>query len=243
MSINADGIKHLPLFKEMPDHTLEAVARVCVPRTFNKKEIVYLRGGAGGRVFLIRKGEVELYLASRGARIAIQVFREGDFFGDLSFASHPTPFPQEEYAQTGKETEVCVIQTADMLRLLETNALFTMALLVNLRNRLYHAESKIRDLAISEAPTRVLNELIRHAVSHGKEEGGLYEVGGRQTHQQIADLTGLARETVTKTLGLLEEQGFIAYTPLRMLRLHIKKITEECVGCIGLLSMRSGASS
>lgn len=241
MAIATNSIKHLPFFKGMPENTLEAVSRACVPRTFNKKEIVYLRGDAGGRVFLILKGEVELYMASAGARIVIQVFREGDFFGDLSFINHPTPFPQEEYAQAGKETEVCVIMKDDMTRLLETNALFTMALLINLRNRLHHAESKIKDLAHSPAPTRLLNELIRHAASYGTEENGFYEVGGRFTHQQLADLSGLARETVTKTLGMLAEQGFISYTPLRTLRLNIKKITKECAGCVGMALLQGGS--
>lgn len=236
MAILLHLIKHLPFFTEMPEETVAAVARVCVPRTFNKKEIVYLRGDVGGRVFLILTGEVELYLSSHGARIMIQVFREGDFFGDFSFANHPTPFPQEEYAQAAKETSVCVITTGDMMRLLERNAAFTMAFLITLRNRLHRAESKMKDLAIFEAPTRLLNELIRHAVSYGKEEGGFYDVGERLTHQKLADFSGLARETVTKTLGILEEQGFISHTPLGTLRLNIQKITKECVGCVGLAS-------
>ncbi len=236
---HSNSLKNLSVFKGMPEQTLEAVSRVCVPRTFGRQEIIYLRGDSGGRVFIVLKGEVELFMGSGGARIVIQVFREGDFFGDLSFVNHPTPFPQEEYAQATQETEVRVLMASDMARLLETNALFTMALLLNLRNRLHHAESKIKDLAISEAPTRLLNELIRYAASYGKEENGFYNIGGRLTHQHLADLSGLARETVTKTLGVLEEKGFIAHTPLKMISLNIRKMTKECAGCLDIASMQN----
>ncbi|PIQ69206.1 MAG: hypothetical protein COV91_00015 [Candidatus Taylorbacteria bacterium CG11_big_fil_rev_8_21_14_0_20_46_11] len=239
MTIIKESIKQLNFFKGMTESTLEAISRVCASCTFGKQEIIYLRGDSDGRVFLVLKGEVELFMGGRGARIVIQTFREGDFFGDLSFVNHPTPFPQEEYAQASKETEVCVLVKSDMLRLLETNPLFTMALLLNLRDRLHHAESKIKDLAISEAPTRLLNELIRYASSNGKEERGFYHIGSRLTHQHLADLSGLARETVTKTLALLFEKEFISLTPLKIISLNIQKITKDCAGCIDITSMQN----
>jgi CRP/FNR family transcriptional regulator len=109
-----------------------------------------------------------------------------------------------------------------------------MAMLVALRARLHQAQSKIKDLAIASAATRLLNELIRYAASHGSLHSGFYEIEERLTHQFLAEMTGLARETVTKTLSDLKKQNFIAYTPERRLKLSVKKITEECVECVNL---------
>lgn len=225
-------IKSLPLFNSLPEAVVGDVARVCVPRTVSAREIVYLRGAAEGRVFLVLSGGVELYHANPESRIAITVSKEGDLFGDLAFVNHPSPVAGEEHAQAVFETELCVMTTKDLLTLLEKYPVFAMALLVSMRDRLHQAESKIKDLGISAAPTRLLNELIRYAIRGGQEREGFFEIRERLTHQLLADMSGLARETVTKTLGTLAELGFISYTPEKNVRLNIKKIVNECAGCV-----------
>ena len=242
MAINTEIIKKLPFFRDLPDTIAEDIARVCVPRTVSAREIVYLRGGAERKVFLILSGGIELYHASPDNRIAVNVFKEGDFFGDLGFVNHPMSFLSEEQAQAVFETELCVLTTEDMVRVLKERPVFALALLGSLRERLHQAESKIKDLAISTASTRVLNELIRYAIRRGEAEGGFYEINEKITHQLLSEMSGLARETVTKTLGVLALHGFISYTPDRYLRLNIKKIVDECAGCVQLASAMDRSS-
>lgn len=239
MAVDLSLIKSLPFFQGLPDAVIDDVARVCVPRGVGAREIVYLRGGAEGRVFLVLSGGVELYHAGPESRIAVTLFKEGDFFGDMAFTHHPKFLPDEEHAQAVFETELCVMTTSDILRLLEKHASFALALLVSLRERLHQAESKIKDLGISAAPTRVLNELIRYAIRRQEAEGGFYEIKEKLTHQLLSEMSGLARETVTKTLGALEGHGFISYTPERHLRLNIKKIVSDCAGCVQMQSAPS----
>lgn len=227
-------ITALPFFKDLPDAVSQDLNRVCASRTFGKNEMIYFQGDTKGKVFLVLGGEVKLYFSQAGQRIVIQVFTPGEFFGDLTFMNHPSSLALEDYAQATQETKVCSMNSADLSRLLEKHASFAMALLVALRNRLHQTESKIRDIALSSAPTRLLNELIRYAVHRGKERKGLYEIEERLTHQSLADMSGMARETVTKTLGDLEKNGFISHDSERRIRLNIEKITKECVECLSL---------
>lgn len=236
MAINAQIIKALPFFRDLPEGIAIDLAAVCVPRTIPEREIIYLRGGANKRVFLILSGGVELYHASPDNRIAVNVFKEGDFFGDLTFVNHPMSFASEEQAQAVFETELCVMTTEDIMRSLEKNPALALALLGLFRERLHQAESKIKDLAISSASTRMLNELVRYVIRRADAKGGFYEIKEKLTHQLLSEMSGLARETVTKTLGALEGHGFISYTPERHLRLNIKKIVNECAGCVQLAS-------
>lgn len=237
MAINATIIKNLSALRDVPDTALEGLGRICVARAFAKGEMIYLRGGAEGRVFLMLEGEVKLYLASGGQRIVIDIFRPGEFFGDMAFVNHPFGLPSEDYAESTQDTKLCVVTSDEFTRFIHADTAFAMVLLVALRNRLHAAQSKIKDLAISSAPTRLLNELIRLALSHGKEQDGRYEIADRFTHQQLAEMSGLARETVTKTLGELEKQGFISYTPDHRVQLHVKTVIRECAECLNLASL------
>ncbi|MBI4050302.1 MAG: Crp/Fnr family transcriptional regulator [Candidatus Doudnabacteria bacterium] len=196
--------------------------------------MIYFPGDKNGRVYLALSGQVRLYRSQGGEKVVIQVLGPGDFFGDLSFVKDAAILPSENYAQATQPTKACVIMADDLNRLLQKFPVLAMVMLVTLRNRLHQTESKIKDLALSSAQTRVINELIRYAALHGRDSDGVYEIGDRLTHQALAEMTGLTRETVTKTLNFLEAEGFVSYQAGRVLRLNRNKILNDCMDCIQL---------
>lgn len=234
MANHIEIFKNLPILRDLPDQVLDELSRICVQRSFAKGEMIYLRGQTEGRTFLLTAGEVKLYQSAKGQKVVLQVLKPGEFFGDLSFVGHPMDFPSENYAQAVSASAACVTNPVDLGKLLAKFPILAMTLLVVLRNRLHQIESKVKDLAISSAQIRVMNELIRHAARHGKEESGVYQIEEKITHQALADMTGLTRETVTKTLNFLEGEGFISYTSDRTLRLNRNKILNDCLDCIRL---------
>lgn len=232
MANHVQIFKNLPIFRNVPEEALSELARTC--RNFGKGEMIYLRGQTEGRTFLLVSGEVKLYQSADGQKVVLQVLKAGEFFGDLSFAGHPVDFPSENYAQAAAASTACVTNPADLGKLMAKFPVLAMALLVVLRNRLHQTESKVKDLALSSAQTRIINELIRHAARHSKVVNGGYEIEDKLTHQQLGEMTGLTRETVTKTLNFLVEEGFISYLPGRTLRLNRDKILNDCMDCIQL---------
>jgi len=225
-------IKKLLRFEGVSDEAVAEFSRMCVRRSFTSGEILYFPGGERGKVYLIFSGEVKIYRSSEGKKIVIQVLKPGDFFGDLSFAHSPYPLRSENFAQTNEETALCVIGSSDLDALLKRYPSFAMVLLVTLRNRLHQAESKIRDLAVSSAEIRIMNELIRHAVYHGLDKGEFLEIEEKITHQTLAEMTGVTRETVTKTLQFLQKSGLIEYAPGRLIRINKAKVLKNCIQCL-----------
>lgn len=225
-------ISQLPIFRDLPLAALQEFSRLCIQRRFNSKQMIYFRGQEGERTYLILKGEVKLYRSSEGRKVVLQILKAGDFFGNLSFTRHSSSLPAEDFAQAETAALVCVIFPEDLKPLLARFSELAMVMLFTLRNRLHQAESKIRDLAVSSARVRVINELIRYALKHGKTQGDFYQLEEKLTHQSIAEMTGLTRETVTKTLLDLEKSGFIEYAAGRNLRLNRQKIIDDCVQCL-----------
>ncbi|MBI4224040.1 MAG: Crp/Fnr family transcriptional regulator, partial [Deltaproteobacteria bacterium] len=144
-------LKNFPLFQNLPQEALVEFARLCVDRSFEKNEMIYLRGETEGRTFFLISGEVRLYRSSAGEKVVIQVLRPGEIFGDFSFVGHPSDLLSENYAQTTHPTKVCVIMSSDLGKLLARFPVLAMVMLVTLRNRLHQTESKIKDLALSTA--------------------------------------------------------------------------------------------
>lgn len=233
-AMQLEALKNFPLFQNLPAEALAEFSRLCVERAFGKNEMIYFKGETQGRTFFLISGEVRLYRSQAGEKVVIQVLNSGEIFGDFSFVGHPSALLSENYAQTTQSAKVCVVMSSDLAKLLARFPVLAMVMLVTLRNRLHQTESKIKDLALSTARTRIINELIRYAASHGKEDGEFYQIEDKLTHQQLGEMTGLTRETVTKTLNFLEKEGFISYMSDRTLRLNKNKILKDCLDCIQL---------
>lgn len=231
---HSNALKSLPVFQGMSEQALQELQRNCIVREFNAGEMIYFRGGEESKTYLIVSGEVKLYRSADGRKIVIQVLKSGDFFGDLSFTGAAHSLPADNFAQADQITAACIISAEDLNSLLKKYPEFAMVLLVTLRNRLHQAESKIKDMALVRVETRLLNELIRHAYNHGRILDGFLEIEEKLTHQQLADMTGVSRETVTKSLNELIQSGMIEYGEGRLIRLNQEKILNNCLYCIKL---------
>ena len=222
----------LELFKNLSDPEISVLERICVPRKFSKGQTIFVPGEDSERVFLVLSGEVKVYQISGGKKITIDVHRDGGIFGDLNFAHPGFEGSPGNFAESLTDSELGVVNSYDMADFMKKYPAFTMSMLIIMRNKLHHAESKIRDLALSSADVRIINELIRYSVKHGVDKGDHYEIHDRLTHQELSEMTGLARETVTKVLGALVKSGMIALSEDKLIRLNKDKITEECLDCI-----------
>lgn len=242
MSINETDLTKLPSFSGIPDSAIRDIAKISIPRTYAKGQDIYLAGKEMGRFYILLSGDVDIYRGEAGKRIVIQSLKPGDFFGDISFAGHASSFLGNS-ARAKTEARTASMQTEDMERLLRSSLPFALFLLTALRDRLHYAESKIKDLAISSAETRVINELLRYVMSHGKEDGGYWKIEKKLTHQSIADLSGVARETATKILKTLEKERVIAWSADGALLLHQENIAHICPQCLSLKTFSSKMQS
>ncbi|MCP6720330.1 MAG: Crp/Fnr family transcriptional regulator [Patescibacteria group bacterium] len=231
MSTHLSTIKKLPVFQDFSDQTLKEFSHLCAMRNFGEGEMIYLRGRQQGKVFLLISGKVKLYQSALGKKVVIQVFKPGDFFGNIPL-THTYPLREESSAQASQESTVCVISKQDFTTILNRSPELAMTLLTVLRNRLHQAESKIKDLAISSAQIRLINELIRYATHHGQKINGFYKIEEKLTHQLLSEMIGVTRETVTKTLIELKKLGFIKYGPGRSIILNRDKIIKNCILCL-----------
>ncbi|MBI2355869.1 MAG: Crp/Fnr family transcriptional regulator [Candidatus Doudnabacteria bacterium] len=220
--------------KQLAPAVLEELNRLCVKKTFQKGDMIYFPGEETERIFLLLSGEVKLYQSSAGNKVVLEILKAGQFFGDLNFAHQGYNFRPEIFAQSEMDTTLCAMSTADFNQVLNKYPALAMMVLTSLRNRLHLAESKIKDLATSPAEVRVINELIRYSLNHGQETNGFLVLEEKLTHQFLADMTGMARETVSKTLQALAKTGLIEYSPDRLIKLNIEKISKSCPYCLRL---------
>jgi CRP-like cAMP-binding protein len=170
-------------------------------RSFQPGETVCRAEEMANSLFLVAGGRVQLYRTTRdGRRFVIATLGPGSVFGEDSILGGQGP---DTHAVA---LERCTIWTMPRQRALEissTDAMFGFGLMQAMGHRVMEAENRLEQMAYSTISSRLAALLLELG---GEEPKNIV----RATHQELADMLGTWRETVSKTLQEFRRRGWIA---------------------------------
>jgi CRP/FNR family transcriptional regulator len=121
-------------------------------------------------------------------------------------------------AETLEASVLYVLRRVDFEHLLVKNNQMAIQMLWFTMERLRKANEQIQDLTFLNARERILKILLRLSNEHGTLlPSGEMQINMKLTHQQIADMVGVVRETVSKILLELQEEGLIIVDQKRIM--------------------------
>lgn len=178
-----------------------------------RNDALYLPGDVARYVYFVMAGRVKIVrtLAS-GAETIVAIRKPGDVVGEVGWM----------YPQSRRETsaialdpgEVAILDAAQFERLLLADVLLAGAFARGIARRLDALEIELTELAGKSVPGRLVDLLGRLAAEHGQTEAdGTVRIGISLTHQDLADLIGTSRETLTRELGVLADVGLLRVAP------------------------------
>ena len=216
MSAKTDLLKGVDLFSSLSDAQLGSIASMAEEKRFAKGDTILVEEDASSQTFfLIAEGSVKVVLTAEDGREAILAsLGEGDFFGEMSLLDGE---PRSATVRAVSKSRLLVIRREDFLQCLRRQPDLALALLSELSHRLRRSNRQISSLALMRVCGRVAATLLKLMEERGvrtrtQEGKSLVMVRNRPTHQTIADMSGTARETVTRVFKLLEAKGAIAFS-------------------------------
>jgi CRP-like cAMP-binding protein len=88
-------------------------------------------------------------------------------------------------------------------------------------------ENRLRNVLFLSSRQRMIRMLRELVESHGERQGNRCTIGLALSHQDLASLIGLTRETVTLVLGQLQEEGLIQLQHRRISVLDCQRLASE----------------
>ena len=207
MSISLDLFREVPLFADLDDADLDSLIAVATRRKFSKDSVIFFEHDPGDSLFMILSGRVKVtILSDDGREIILSVLGDKDFFGEMSLLDNE---PRSATAIAMEDTEVVILHQKEFLSIVERRPRILVLLLAVLSSRLRKANHQIGSLALLDVYGRVASVLLDMA----KESGVRLKDGRvcfrRPTHQEIANMIGATRETVSRMISDLHRQGYI----------------------------------
>jgi CRP/FNR family transcriptional regulator len=193
-------LKDVILFKDLPAKELEKVAKLFQEKSFPKYQVIFEEGAAGDLLYIISSGVVKISKEAADGRVkTLALLNVGEIFGEMSILSDEK---RSANAETLTETTCVCIKREDFQAMVEKNPSISLHIIRTLIDRLIQADRQIKNLALGNSRAKIADILIQLSAEFGGEPGaGNEKVGVRLTHQELADLAGLARETTTKLLN------------------------------------------
>ena len=201
-----EALRAIPLFRDLAEKDLADIAGLLIDRKYPRDAVIYEDGSIGDYMYIISEGQVKVTKMSEDGREKIlEILGPGDFHGEMALLDRA---PRSASVKTTTPCVLLALSRQDFLGLLKQNHELTLELIRVLVRRLRETDEQIKGLLFERVEGRARRLLARLA----KEP-----VPGREdrvatspiTHQQLADLVGTSRETITRVVKELKDEGWL----------------------------------
>ncbi len=195
------------LFKNLAPAALRSLAGRMRTIKYRPGTIIFNKDDPGLSCFIITDGLIKIYVTSEeGQEVVLIILKGGDLFGELSLLDGA---PRSASAVAMEQTEALALNREDFLDFVRETPESALAMLSVLSGRLRRADTIIADAAFLDLPTRVAKKLLELAEDFGNKIGDAIEIDIRLRQQDFASMVSATRESVNRSLALLEEEGLI----------------------------------
>ena len=207
-------LKRCDLFERLPVDEIKSVERRAFFRKYQKGSVIYLPAELASGVLLLLTGRVKICTHGIDGKQTILAFVEpGELFGELTVVGQTQ---REDQAQAVEESSLLLIPNDEMQRLIRMYPEVSLGITKLMGLRRQRIERRLKYLLFHSNRERLIHLLLELAADYGKQAEDGIELDIRLSHQDLANIIGATRETVTVILGDLQRKGRV--------RLHRRRI-------------------
>jgi len=213
MAAELQFLRKIGLFRDLADDELGQIGALMIERRYARGEMVFAEDQTGQSMYLVKEGRVKVsrWLPS-GRELILAFHPTGDYFGEMALIDGMT-VPATVTAVDA--STILSLDRGQFLGLLRERS-FAMALLRTLCARCREAWQQIEVLTHHNAEARIRMALHQLCERSGKPTSEGMRIDERLTHRELASIAGVSRETATRVLGSLVEQGLLRMDSQRM---------------------------
>jgi CRP/FNR family cyclic AMP-dependent transcriptional regulator len=206
-NVKIDFLKDIELFSGLDEQELNQISGKVTLKEFKKNEVILYEEDTNEFMYIVLFGKVIVVkMTEDGKEIILATHQLGEFFGEMSLIDGRTS-PATVLAT--ENSLVAIISKKDFYSLLTDYPKVLEKMLQILCSRLRDSWKRIHMLNFKNAAQRVKMLFLTLSFDKGEKEAGGVTLNIKLTHQNIADMIGLTRETVTRVLDKWQKDGEI----------------------------------
>ncbi len=209
------NVQGLNLFAGLDPTQKEKVFRIVRMEHFQPGEFLFCPGDPGDRLYLLHQGRVKTFvLSEQGREKIMHIFHPGDAFGSLLHGALNRDLP---WAQALDHVTVSSMDEASFKRFMQTCPDLCMNLF---RYMTAHHIADMRRMEIlihTRASHRLVLTLLDLGDRLGCSEAEAFELDPCFTQEDLANMIGVVRSTVSTLIGQLQRRGVVSRRGRRLI--------------------------
>jgi len=204
----------------LPVNVAEAIEQEAVTTSYPTGAVLFAEGQVPRGIFIIRRGRVKLSICgSDGRTLILRIVEPGC---PLGVAAVVSARQYEATAETQEPSEISFLRQTDLLRLMRSNGEIALWVTQNISRDYAATCREIRDLILSDSATEKLARLLVGWLDQNAESKHPTQVKLSLTHEEIGQMIGTSRETVSRLFAgfkkqhLIQQSGATLFFPNRM---------------------------
>lgn len=190
---------------------------------YPKNQIIFSEGERTNDVYYINKGWINIYrMTEDGRRISVALRNKGEFIG-ISELFRPGRL-RDCFGQALEKVEIYVIGVDDLNSVVNEHPKLLHKFLALMSDRLHAAHTTLLDFAFRQVPGRLAITLINMAEKAGNEENGKVTITIKLSQEELADIIGTSRQTVSNLLNSFKRIGCIEVKGRQIVAVNTEKL-------------------
>jgi len=209
-------LRNVQLFSSLTDQELLQISEKIRIKTFRKNETILHEEDTNEYMYTILSGKVKVIQTSEdGKETILAMHKTGDFFGEMSLIDGKT-MPATVLAM--EETLTAIISKKEFISLISMQGKVLEKLLIILCTRLRESWNKIQMLNFNNAAERIKMLFTILSAEYGEKSADAITLNIKLTHQDIANMAGITRETVTRVIDKWQKEKEITVLKNKIIR-------------------------
>lgn len=210
-------LSNIEIFQDLSTGELEEMDRQITMSSCEPGKIFYMPEDTGEVLFLLKKGRVQLYrISPNGKKLVVSTLGPGTIFGEMSLVGQGM---HNTFAESVDECLLCVMSRADVERLMQDKPMVAFRFVEALGDRVTRLESQLEEIAFKSIPSRLASLLLQIA-----EEQGIKNRVTGYTHQDLGEMLGTYRETITQTLNDFKAERLVEISRKQVVLLDLDRL-------------------
>jgi len=203
-------LRQFPIFEDLSDGEIQLLSGLIEFHKCPKYHFVYQADDFSNEMYFLIRGVVKIGIYSNDQKEVIKsILHPIAMFGEMGITGEKV---RQDFAiAMNEEIHFFTLKISDFKNLMKSNHLLSERVLLFVGNRLRKAEARLEGLVFKDARTRIIEFLKESASRRGRQVGYEMLVRHSLTQQDIANITGTSRQTVTSVLNELKKSNLIFF--------------------------------
>ena len=223
-------LRDVPLFHALDAADLERVSTRMRRRSYRPNVALFTQGDEGGKLYVILSGSVHIQRdGASGRTLYLGLRGPGEHFGEMAMLEET---PRMADAVTATDCDLVTLDRASFQECLRSSPEMALAVMTAMAGRLREAADRLESRHELDVTGRLAEFLLQGAKAEGQRQpDGTIRLPRPRTHEELAEVIGTTRESVTRALDDLRAIKTLRTEgrPTTIVILDAEKLAKRCV--------------